>query len=369
MFQWGMRVLRTATAHCTATEGEQCLDLGHLNMEQDLIDFTEDIEMELPTCPEQSVCLELSTCLNFPPTLPLLFLSSSPAASALPPLFPDSPSAHPQPIICAVGSQMGSPPSPIGPPAPPGSLVPPALPWSVVIPPSPQDSTPPAAPCHSVPPAPLASSLPPGPPQSSVASAPPLTSRSPPQSSEPWAPPWPSRSLVSHGIIGSPSPPRAPPPSAPPPSVGPLESSALPPLWLLPPSAPPWATIMAAAWVSPGSSCSGSLLSPPWVLPPLDPPWILLSPPWSSLRRIHPGSFCLLLGSSLRRHHPGLCLLSSQESILCHSLLLHSFVFVLFYSARSCLPGEGVMSHPCGLFMLVSPSCAHIWLFLFPVLV
>ncbi|KAL0162624.1 hypothetical protein M9458_042020, partial [Cirrhinus mrigala] len=98
------------TAHCTAAEGEQCLDLGQLNMEQDLIDFTEDIEMELPAClelpacPEQAVCLELSTCLNFPPTLPLLSPSSSPAASALPPLFPDSPSAHPQPTICAVGS-------------------------------------------------------------------------------------------------------------------------------------------------------------------------------------------------------------------------------------------------------------------------
>ncbi|KAL0154677.1 hypothetical protein M9458_048940, partial [Cirrhinus mrigala] len=34
--------------------------------------------------------------------------------------------------------------------------------------------------------------------------------------------------------------------------------------------------IMAAAWVSPGSSCSGSLLCPPWLLPPSDPPWTLL---------------------------------------------------------------------------------------------
>ncbi|KAL0154750.1 hypothetical protein M9458_049013, partial [Cirrhinus mrigala] len=54
----------------------------------------------------------------------------------------------------------------------------------------------------------------------------------------------------------------------------------LPLPWLLPPSAPPWATIMAVAWVSPGSSCSRSLLSPPWLLPPSDPPWTLLSPPW-----------------------------------------------------------------------------------------
>ncbi|KAI2662474.1 Zinc metalloprotease ZmpB [Labeo rohita] len=60
-----------STAHCTAAEGEQCLDLGHLNVEQDLIDFSEDLYVELPACPEQSVCLELSTCLDFPPTLPL----------------------------------------------------------------------------------------------------------------------------------------------------------------------------------------------------------------------------------------------------------------------------------------------------------
>ncbi|KAI2649503.1 IgA FC receptor [Labeo rohita] len=215
-------------------------------------------------------------------------------ASVPPPLSPDSPSAHPQPTICAVGSPRvcqspsaswledplspppafeswtlprpsdpaapprlsapSSPPSPIGPPAPPGSLVPPAPPWSVVVPPSPQDSTPPAAPRRSIPPAPLGSSLPPAVPQSSVAPAPPRTSGSPPRSPEPWALPWPSGSSVSPRTISSPSPPRAPPPPALPPSVGPLESSALPPPWLLPPSAPPWATIMAAAWVSPGSS-------------------------------------------------------------------------------------------------------------------
>ncbi|KAL0195717.1 hypothetical protein M9458_009289, partial [Cirrhinus mrigala] len=46
----------------------------------------------------------------------------------------------------------------------------------------------------------------------------------------------------------------------------------LPPPWLLPPSAPPWATIMAVAWVLPGSSCSRSLLSPPWLFSPSPPP-------------------------------------------------------------------------------------------------
>ncbi|KAL0203392.1 hypothetical protein M9458_001410, partial [Cirrhinus mrigala] len=92
-----------STAHCTA-KGERCLNLGHLNVEQDLIDFSEDIYVELPAYPEQSVCLELSACLDFPPTLPLLSPPISPAASVLPPLSPDSPAAHPQPTICAVGS-------------------------------------------------------------------------------------------------------------------------------------------------------------------------------------------------------------------------------------------------------------------------
>ncbi|KAL0168653.1 hypothetical protein M9458_036875 [Cirrhinus mrigala] len=301
-------------AHCTTAGGELEENSGDLidfsmevleNDSGDLIDFF----TELSTCYDHPVCLE------FPPTHPLL----STSMSVWPPLSPDSPSAHPQPTTCEVGSPRvcqlpsvswledpsapppasesrtpprpsdpaapprlsapSSPPSPVGPPAPPGSLVPPAPPWSVVVPPSPWDSTPPALPHRSIPPAPLGSSLPPAPPQSSVAPAPPRTSGAPPppQSPEPWAPPWPSGSSVSPWIFGSPSPPRAPPPPAPPPSVGPLESSALPPPWLLPPSAPPWAYIMAAVWVSTGSSCSGSLLFPPWLLPPSSPPWTLLT--------------------------------------------------------------------------------------------
>ncbi|KAI2659586.1 Accumulation-associated protein [Labeo rohita] len=259
-------------------------------------------------------CYDQPACMEFPPTLPLLPMSTS----VWSPLFPDSPSAHPQPTTCAVGSPQvcqlpsasgledpsspppasesrtpprtsdpaapprlsapSSPSSPIGPPAPPGSLVFPAPPWSVVVPPSPQDSVPPAAPRHSVPPAPKDSSLPPAQPPSSVAPAPPRTSGSlpTPWSPEPRAPPWPSGSSVSPWIFGSPSPPRAPPPAAPPPSVGPLESSAFPPPWLLPPSAPPWVVIMAAVWVFLCFSCSGSLLFPPWLLPPSSPPWTML---------------------------------------------------------------------------------------------
>ncbi|KAI2647960.1 Myosin-1 [Labeo rohita] len=212
-----------STAHCTAAEGEQCLDLGLLALEQDSTDFFGDVDEDMPALQPSS---KLPECLDFPPTFPLLSPSIVSAASVPPPLSPGSPSAHPQPA-----SQS------------------PSVSWL-------EDP----------------SSLPP-------ASRTPLwTSGSPPLPRSPE--PWPSRSSVSPRIIGSPSPPRAPPPPAPPPSVGPLELSALPPPWLLPPLAPPWATIMAAAWVSLGSSCSGSLLSPPWLLPPSDPPWTLLSHPW-----------------------------------------------------------------------------------------
>ncbi|XP_073684959.1 uncharacterized protein atoh1c [Garra rufa] len=62
-------------------------------MEQDLIDFSEDIDIQLPVYPE------LSACVDFLPILPQLPPSSSPTASALPPLLPVSPSAHPQPTI------------------------------------------------------------------------------------------------------------------------------------------------------------------------------------------------------------------------------------------------------------------------------
>ncbi|KAL0159579.1 hypothetical protein M9458_043304, partial [Cirrhinus mrigala] len=208
-----------STAHCAASEGEQCLDLGHFNVEQDLIDFSEDIYGELPACPEQSVCLELSTCLDFPPTLPLLSPPIVPVASVPPPLSPDSPSAHPQPTICAVGSLRvcqspsaswlgdpsspppasvswtppqpsdpaapprlsapSSPPLPVGPPVPPGSLVLPAPPWSVVVPPS----TPTAAPRWLLPPSGSAST-------SASPSDPPWTLLCPPWLLPPSDPPW-----------------------------------------------------------------------------------------------------------------------------------------------------------------------------------
>ncbi|KAL0186581.1 hypothetical protein M9458_018251, partial [Cirrhinus mrigala] len=55
---------------------------------------------------------------------------------------------------------------------------------------------------------------------------------------------------------------------------------ALPPPWLLPPSAPPWVGITSVAWVPPGTTDLKSLLLSPWLLPPSDPPWLLLFPPW-----------------------------------------------------------------------------------------
>ncbi|KAI2644778.1 hypothetical protein H4Q32_026653 [Labeo rohita] len=163
-------------AHCTTAGGELENDSGDLidfstealeNNSGDLIDFFTEI----------STCHVIPACMESPPTLPLLPMSTSVCA----PLSPDSPSAHPQSSTCAVGSPRvcqlpsasgledpsspppasesrtpprpsnpaapprlsapSSPLSPIGPPAPPGSFVFSAPPWSVVVPPSPQASS------------------------------------------------------------------------------------------------------------------------------------------------------------------------------------------------------------------------------------
>ncbi|KTF87732.1 hypothetical protein cypCar_00046815, partial [Cyprinus carpio] len=203
----------------------------------------------------------VSPWLEYPLTLP-------PASKLCTPPRPVDPSAPPWLLA------HSSTPWPISPLAPPGSLVPPALPWSGVDHPAPWDSTPPTAPCPFVSPDPSGSFITLAPPQSSVTLAPPQPSGSPPlpRSPAPSAPPWPSGSSTSPWLIGSPSPPRATPPLAQQQSVGPLESSALLPPWLLPQSAPPGVAIMAVAWIQLDSSCSKSLLSPPWLIPPLSPP-------------------------------------------------------------------------------------------------
>ncbi|KAL0190729.1 hypothetical protein M9458_013427, partial [Cirrhinus mrigala] len=75
-----------STAHCTTAEGERSLDLGHLDIELDLIDFTEDIYVEwdlidfygnvFEDMPSLTPSYELSACLDFPPTLRPSVISS-----------------------------------------------------------------------------------------------------------------------------------------------------------------------------------------------------------------------------------------------------------------------------------------------------
>ncbi|KAI2661132.1 Cell surface glycoprotein 1 [Labeo rohita] len=162
-----MEQVRTmeSPAHCTTAGGELDNDSGDLidfstevleNNSGDLIDFFTEI----------STCHVIPACMESPPTLPLLPMSTSVCA----PLSPDRPSAHPQCSTCAVGSPRvcqlpsvsgledpsspppasesrtppqpsdpaapprlsvpSSPSSPVGPPAPPGSL---PLPGSLAL--------------------------------------------------------------------------------------------------------------------------------------------------------------------------------------------------------------------------------------------
>ncbi|KAL0195833.1 hypothetical protein M9458_009405, partial [Cirrhinus mrigala] len=98
---------KDSPTHSTSAEGELKPELGLQDGELDLIDFHSEIYADMPLLlapsPELSICPEPSTFGLFPPTPPLL---PSPVfrASAPPPLSPDSPSAHPQPTICAVAS-------------------------------------------------------------------------------------------------------------------------------------------------------------------------------------------------------------------------------------------------------------------------
>ncbi len=244
-------------ANSATAEGELTLDSGVLI----------DLDMEILFTQPSSV---LSDWQNSPPNLPL----PPPLIDLLPCLTPSSLdvvslSAHHLwrglaaglPISSSVGVESGgsqtpprscdpaappwlpapsSPPEPVSPPAPSGSLVPPAPPWSVICLPPPRDCTPLTTPRPFVPLAPLSSSFPPAPPQSSVAPALPRPSGAPstPRSTKPPAPTWPSASSASPWLFCSLSPPRAPPPPAPLSLVSPMESTATPPQWLLPPSAP-----------------------------------------------------------------------------------------------------------------------------------
>ncbi len=119
-------------AHCIAAGGEQSQD------SEDLIDWAINADMPalLPPSSELSSYPEWPTYLDFPHTLPLLPPPISPATSALPPLLPGSPSAHPQPTILAVGSPRVFPsPSAIMLSAlpPPWHLPPSAPPWATIM--------------------------------------------------------------------------------------------------------------------------------------------------------------------------------------------------------------------------------------------
>ncbi len=364
-----------SSASCTAAEGELIVHLGLLDMGGDLIDWSTELEIELPPLLSPSSPLVPSS----PPSSPLVPASSAPperppvpappkcppvpAPRKLPPSHPllpppplssGSPSARPQPSINAVraprdchppaspGLEFPSPlppaseaqtpprsvdpvapprllapsppPSTIDPPAPPGSLIPPAPPWSSVDPPSPLDSSPLAAPRRSVPPAPLGSFLLPAPPWSSVALALPWISGSPDL----------RLGRQSPRLHPGPPDPRHPPGSLAPWSRRPylLHGSSLRRLHRGP-----------SSWLWPGSCCA----------PPA------------------PGPSCLF---------PGLCLPApSRVSVLLLSRLQSShppLPFGCFCGARAHLPGGGryVTCQDCFVFFaphvfcdLVSPSC------------
>ncbi|XP_050959910.1 uncharacterized protein LOC127161286 [Labeo rohita] len=87
-----------STTHCTTAEGERNGVLGHCS-KNDLPEYnSEDVNTG------SVVISELSTGSNFPPTLPQFPQLNNHKVSAMPPMLPVSPSAHPQLTICAMGS-------------------------------------------------------------------------------------------------------------------------------------------------------------------------------------------------------------------------------------------------------------------------
>ncbi|KAL0168686.1 hypothetical protein M9458_036908, partial [Cirrhinus mrigala] len=216
---------------------------------------------------------------ELPPSLslPSPLHQSSPSS----PLSPGSPSAYPQPTICVGSPRVCQSPSvswledPLSTLRPELRLSPPSVHQLCWAPSSFQLHT-----GHSAPPA---TPRPSGSVRLLLPSGSTLvlccSGSTVAFSLEPSGLPWPSGSSALPCLIGSQSLPRTPLLPAPPPSVGPLESSALSPPWLLPLSAPQWVAFMAADWVPPGSSCSKSLLSSPWLLPLSEPPWLLLCSP------------------------------------------------------------------------------------------
>ncbi len=322
--------------HCNMADCQLKLDLGLLDVKQDLKDFNTDIYADMPPllppllalnylpwtvpvpmpwnsprgrsyfCRAPSVgshivmcvwaahtILEPSTCLYFPPSLPL----PPPLHQSLPPLSPGSPSAHPQPTICAVGS----PRVVAG-----GSLVSASSLW---VPDSASARLPN---CSTMTPSSLLSTMArqstssaglPHPSGSALVccrSSSTLGLHSSSYTSSLWlcqAPPSLRLHLCRSASVpsappdpphcpGSLSPSRAPLPPAPPPSVGPLESAAIP---------PPWVAFLAVAWVLPGSRLAPPAPSPSCLLPPSGLPWLLLSPSWLLPPSSPPWILCVFL--------------------------------------------------------------------------
>ncbi|KAL0151228.1 hypothetical protein M9458_053419, partial [Cirrhinus mrigala] len=343
-------IVEGSSAYCIMAESELVEDLGLYEAEGVL---NWDIYTDLPPLlPPSSEWTETA--------MP----EFSPEGAPLPELSPD-PSAHPQSSICAVGSPLvcqspsalqledplspppasesrtlprpvepaapswllvpSFPPWPGSPLAPPGSLIPLAPPWAVYINPSPWDSTPQAPPSLRLHLGPLSQRVHHGLPDPHLR----IGCR---------------RHLFHLFLLDSPRHPG---------SLAlclgfhllccrwsaPLETSALPPPWLLPLSAPPWVVIMAMAWVPPGSSCSKSLLSPSgspwsflmshWLLPPSGPPWSILSSPWLLPPSSSPRTLFVVL---LPDVHPPPKIPSMPPSVV-----------IVVYSARTHLPGGGAI--------------------------
>ncbi|KAL0162810.1 hypothetical protein M9458_042206, partial [Cirrhinus mrigala] len=388
-----------SSTHCNMAEGELSMELGKGKAEGDLIDWDSDLPPLLPpslepsvnpvpksspewaavltSCPERALVSmsspERATIPEFIPKRAPVSLPSperAPVSKSSPkscqervsvpkgspespedhkcstycpllppsPLLSGSPSADPQPTICAVGSlrvcqsPLESPGLLLGPSTQRlhhGSYLPslrcgPAVHWlrrtlstwhlsSGIDHPAPEDSSGCAS---SLCPSGLSgSSIHLDPPWSSVAPAPPRPVGSMPQRwlPGPFVPPRPSGSSLSPWLIGSSSPPRAPPPPALPPLVGPLETSALPPPWLL-----PLLSIHrgSSSWLWPGFC-----LAPP-------------APSPSSLSLVCSGSSCFLLGSSVPDLHPGLCLPSSSQVSVLPSLLPSSLLLLFLLGGR-----------------------------------
>ncbi|KAL0180931.1 hypothetical protein M9458_023337, partial [Cirrhinus mrigala] len=205
------------------------------------------------TVPEPFDCFELPSTFSLLPPLIITAASALPSSAPLP-LLPVSPSVHPQPTICLLGSLLLAPSSP--PCRAPSSL------WLC-----------------------LGSFFPLPPPWSSVAPAQPRPFRNLTSTLELSAPPWPSGSSASPWLFVSPSLPRAsPPPALPPsvihldpsstmasPAVGRLHGYGLGPTWVLLLQVPP----VFFPWLLPPSDSPWLLLSLFWLLPPLSPPWTL----------------------------------------------------------------------------------------------